>query len=527
MGGSDWRSLERYENYRFMEVTNPAAGTYRIELHGETISVPSKIGIAFFARNFVDDMPPNPNPASWAVPPTATSTDTIMMVATEASDASPWEYFFEEVSGLFGGADSGWQTSSGYTNTGLASGTNYTYRVRIRDRSTYTNETGWSHPVSATTFNSVYSLGNDTPVQFTEPRTFSFLVEPHDWCGVAIAPLTNDYDLEAATWTNFSPPYAQSVGYHGTRDFIVVNGHRHSEAYLNYARTIYGSGTPYTIEAAWDIPDLGVNVIWGFSARTNDVLKMYEALLNAGQLYQVALTRTAGNVDHSLFVYDSESTIGIRADAAYTSTDGASGDESVVLRPAYTGSFAFAVINENAESGDYEMAVLDYLRMTNAAPLMRDTVPRNFEFWVPDRFWTAVALAPAVDHDVLVDSDPAFESVDKQSVFGGTTRDFVMVNGLLTSSWHYAKTYYGSGGDYGIEYVGSAWEQRGRAHRHVPCERCRGAGVSTGPDEQPRVSRRVVSRTATGMCRSSCQPRAALCLPERGGRQHRRRGSRR
>jgi hypothetical protein len=65
------------------------------------------------------------------------------------------EYYFECISG--GCHDSGWQSSSTYTDTGLASATAYTYRVKARDLSAGSNETGWSADASATTLsNTLY-----------------------------------------------------------------------------------------------------------------------------------------------------------------------------------------------------------------------------------------------------------------------------------------------------------------------------------------------------------------------------------
>jgi hypothetical protein len=77
-----------------------------------------------------DTDPPTPDPATWAVVPSADSDTAISMTAATGSDASPpVEYYFEETSGNPGGSDSGWQTSASYTDTGLTGSTQYTYRV--------------------------------------------------------------------------------------------------------------------------------------------------------------------------------------------------------------------------------------------------------------------------------------------------------------------------------------------------------------------------------------------------------------
>jgi len=71
------------------------------------------------------------------------------MTATTATDENGVQYFFECTAG--GGNDSGWQNSPTYEDTGLSSSTQYTYRVKARDKSSNQNETGWSSEASATT----------------------------------------------------------------------------------------------------------------------------------------------------------------------------------------------------------------------------------------------------------------------------------------------------------------------------------------------------------------------------------------
>ena len=96
-----------------------------------------------------DETAPTPDPMTFATPPYATGSDSIALVATTASDYSGVEYYFTCTAG--GGNDSGWQSSTSYTDTGLLPRTTYTYTVTARDLSPAQNTTGASGEASATT----------------------------------------------------------------------------------------------------------------------------------------------------------------------------------------------------------------------------------------------------------------------------------------------------------------------------------------------------------------------------------------
>jgi hypothetical protein len=99
-----------------------------------------------------DITPPTPSPMTFLVAPFADTLTSVSMTATTATDATspPVQYFFDETSGNAGGTDSAWQSSSTYIDTGLTTGTTYTYRVKARDAATGLNETVLSAPASAT-----------------------------------------------------------------------------------------------------------------------------------------------------------------------------------------------------------------------------------------------------------------------------------------------------------------------------------------------------------------------------------------
>jgi internalin A len=102
-----------------------------------------------------DFTPPSPNPLTWAAVPYAVDQSVISMTASTATDTSGGvQYFFDCQSP--GGHDSGWQTSSTYTDTGLQANTLYRYRVRARD--SLDNQTNYSDALSATTSGPVKPL---------------------------------------------------------------------------------------------------------------------------------------------------------------------------------------------------------------------------------------------------------------------------------------------------------------------------------------------------------------------------------
>jgi predicted outer membrane repeat protein len=97
-----------------------------------------------------DTTPPSPDPMTWAVYPHATSSTTIAMTATTATDdISDVKYYFEDVTTP--SSNSGWIDVPTWTDVGLTPDTAYIYSVRARDTSPLQNVTGWSDPCSATT----------------------------------------------------------------------------------------------------------------------------------------------------------------------------------------------------------------------------------------------------------------------------------------------------------------------------------------------------------------------------------------
>lgn len=95
---------------------------------------------------------------SWSLAPYGVSPGAVAMLATAAADSTPpVSYYFDFVespTGGAGGADSGWQESQAYTDSGLEANHRYAYRVKARDSAPISNETSYSSLIYA------YTLAN-------------------------------------------------------------------------------------------------------------------------------------------------------------------------------------------------------------------------------------------------------------------------------------------------------------------------------------------------------------------------------
>ncbi|MFW6164305.1 MAG: DUF6055 domain-containing protein, partial [Planctomycetota bacterium] len=104
-------------------------------------------GISIYSVPLVDEEPPAPDPAAWAMPPVlVTGSAAVMRAAPGKDPLGDVEYLFEEATGSPGGDASGWQASAEYRDEGLRQGSRYAYRVRMRD--VHGNVTEWSEAAS-------------------------------------------------------------------------------------------------------------------------------------------------------------------------------------------------------------------------------------------------------------------------------------------------------------------------------------------------------------------------------------------
>jgi len=147
-GGHDsgWQDEPVYEDTGLEELTQYS---YRVRARDKSKNLNETDWSTTQSAVTEDCTAPTPDPMTWEVLPYATGSTSISMTATTASDPSGVRYYFECT--CCGGHDSGWQDQPAYTDTGLSPGTQYTYRVKTRDKSVNLNETSWSPPASAVT----------------------------------------------------------------------------------------------------------------------------------------------------------------------------------------------------------------------------------------------------------------------------------------------------------------------------------------------------------------------------------------
>jgi hypothetical protein len=161
VGGSMVTSNDPSDNTSATINTVVSAGTYYLLVSGVGNAVTpyseyDSLG-QFFINGSIppaaaDNTAPDPNPMAFASTPSAISYDAISMTAVTATDdLGSVQYSFNCSAGGAGcaGANSGWQSGTSHTATGLAPSTQYTFTVQARDSSN--NATTASGPASATT----------------------------------------------------------------------------------------------------------------------------------------------------------------------------------------------------------------------------------------------------------------------------------------------------------------------------------------------------------------------------------------
>lgn len=156
----------------------------------------AKSAVSLWMISKYDSISPSPSQMTWEVEPYATGSTSIKMIATTAADENRVEYYFECLTS--GGHSSGWQDSPIYEDKGLVPYTNYTYRVKARDKSAHQNETTWSISKSKPTLN--YAPWPNPPLFAQSPTALGLTS-----IKMSAVPASNPYfqeDFESNAWAN-------------------------------------------------------------------------------------------------------------------------------------------------------------------------------------------------------------------------------------------------------------------------------------------------------------------------------------
>ena len=129
-----------------------------------------------------DTTAPTPDPLTWDIVPTVSNFKDISMrigSARDGGDLYGVEYYFENT---VRGTNSGWQNSREWAETGLNFNTEYTYRVKARDKSPTPNaSTTWSSEESVTT------LPQDLTPPSPDPLTWETVPTVADYRSITMA----------------------------------------------------------------------------------------------------------------------------------------------------------------------------------------------------------------------------------------------------------------------------------------------------------------------------------------------------
>jgi len=232
--------------------------------------------------NGVDFIAPQPTTMTWEVEPLTTDTNSIQMVATLATDLiNGVEYYFQCTSG--NGPDSGWQYSNVFEPNTLTPGTRYSYRVKARDTSGNLNETDWSDPTTARTFEMFRGIsdasaavaidenhfivaddeGNRLCIYDSRNNGSAPVAEPNIGRFLHLDPCQPEADIEGATWFNNKIFWITS---HGRNK----DGQYWYSRYQFFATTVTGIGQ-----------QINVTVNGNYTHLIDDLIA-YDAIYNLG-----------------------------------------------------------------------------------------------------------------------------------------------------------------------------------------------------------------------------------------------------
>jgi hypothetical protein len=188
----------------------------------------------------------DPYKSTWDTPPYPTSGTSIRMVATEATDVSGVEYYFQCTFGP--GHNSGWQSSRTYEDPNLLPYLTYTYRVRTRDKYDPPNYGNWSDEASADT-----PEGDPpAPIQWAElPEEIYGGGGNWDFYATMTAEIAEDpsqpveYYFQCTTESDFSSGWQDSPVY-----TVPVGASGQAHRFRFRARDAYGNESDWSSEEA-------------------------------------------------------------------------------------------------------------------------------------------------------------------------------------------------------------------------------------------------------------------------------------
>ncbi len=171
-----------------------------------------------------DTTPPAPAP-TWSIQPVAVNATQILMSCTSATDLhEPVLYFFDyyySPTGGGGGTDSGFITSTSYTDAGLSVNHRYGYRIAAVDSAQSPNSTGYTAPYYVYTL--AYTPGTPlvtSPTDSTLDVTINAGGNPaHTECAIWVdswGGSVDEYYLNASGGSNGLTPFWQPISSWGT-----------------------------------------------------------------------------------------------------------------------------------------------------------------------------------------------------------------------------------------------------------------------------------------------------------------------
>jgi hypothetical protein len=233
------------------------------------------------------------------------------------------------------------------------------------------------------------TLTNDVPVSFTSaPSTNGFYFQSltSSWSVVAVTPRSTNFNLNVATNTGFNPLIGMSQETGTNVDYVLLNGHRQAASGARYAR-VYGGGTgSYLVESEWVIPELQDGAfLEQLHLGTNETVDLFEANLNALQLYDIVLSRAQTNATLTCYVFDPENGTAVPGDHdTFATASGTNSITRLLYTPTFSGWHAILVVNTSRRECDYGLGLLTgpEMRMlgNNVAVTNGDVTPAPANF---------------------------------------------------------------------------------------------------------------------------------------------------